>query len=190
MTQHWIDIKNADVVLIIGSNAAEHHPISFRWVTKAKDNGAVVIHVDPKFSRTSARADIHAHLRPGTDIAFMGGLIHYVLSNKKYFKEYVDAYTNAAHLVGEKYAFNDGLFSGWNADKRAYDRSQWAFELDENKQVKKDPTYKNPRCVINLLEKHYERYNLKNVSATTGIPEKELEVIYGHYASTDRKSVV
>jgi formate dehydrogenase major subunit len=190
MTQHWIDIKNADVVLIIGSNAAEHHPISFRWVTKAKDNGAVVIHVDPKFSRTSARADIHAHLRPGTDIAFMGGLIHYVLSNKKYFKEYVDAYTNAAHLVGEKYAFNDGLFSGWNADKRAYDRSQWNFELDEKGQVKKDPTYKNPRCVINLLEKHYERYNLKNVAATTGIPEKELEVIYGHYASTGTRDRV
>ena len=89
MTNHWIDIKNADAVLIMGSNAAEHHPISFKWVLQAKDKGAVVIHVDPKFSRTSARSSFHVPLRSGTDIAFLGGMIKYILDNDLIQKEYV-----------------------------------------------------------------------------------------------------
>jgi len=114
MTNHYTDIGNADAVLIIGSNAAEHHPISFRWVLKAKEKGATVIHVDPKFSRTSARSSYHVPLRSGTDIAFMGGMCKYILDNKKYFNDYVMNYTNATFLVGEKYSFTDGLFSGFD----------------------------------------------------------------------------
>ena len=93
MTNHWIDIKNADAVLIIGSNAAEHHPVAFKWIMKAKDNGAVLMHVDPKFSRTSARCDFHVPLRSGTDIPFLGGMLNYILENGLYHKEYVNNYT-------------------------------------------------------------------------------------------------
>jgi formate dehydrogenase major subunit len=96
MTQHWIDIKNANAILIMGSNAAEHHPISFKWVLKAKDAGAKVVHVDPKFSRTSARSDFHVPLRSGTDIAFMGGMVKYILEKDLIQREYVTEYTNAS----------------------------------------------------------------------------------------------
>ena len=115
MTNHWVDLKNSDCLLIMGSNAAENHPISMRWVMKAKENGATVISVDPRFTRTSAVADIYAALRSGTDIAFLGGMINYILEKNKYFKEYVDNYTNASYIVGDKYNFNDGLFSGYDA---------------------------------------------------------------------------
>ena len=83
MTNHWVDLKNADAFLIMGSNAAEHHPISFKWVLHAKEKGAVVIHVDPKFSRTSARSTFHVPLRSGTDIAFLGGMIKYIIENEQ-----------------------------------------------------------------------------------------------------------
>ena len=140
MTNHWNDLANSDCILIMGSNAAENHPISFRWVMKAKDNGGVVIHVDPRFTRTSTKADIYAPLRSGTDIAFLGGMMKYILDNNKYFKDYVVNYTNATYIVGEKFDFKDGLFSGFDAQKRAYDNTQWAFVVDENGLPKKDPT--------------------------------------------------
>jgi len=95
MTNHWIDLQHADVFLIQGSNAAENHPISFKWVTKAQERGAKVIHVDPRFTRTSARSDFYASLRSGTDIAFLGGMIKYIIDNNKYFEDYVKNYTNA-----------------------------------------------------------------------------------------------
>ncbi len=186
MTNHWIDIKNADAILIIGSNAAEHHPISFKWVLQAKDKGAVVMHVDPKFSRTSARSDFHVPLRSGTDIAFMGGMIHYVLENQKYFKEYVDKYTNASAVVGEGYAFKDGLFSGYDPKTRSYDKSKWALEKDEAGNIRRDPTFKNPRCVINLLRQHYSRYTLENVSSVTGVTKENLLRVYENFAATGR----
>ena len=109
MTNHWIDIKNSDAVLIIGSNAAEHHPVAFKWIMKAKDNGAVLMHVDPKFSRTSARCDFHVPLRSGTDIPFLGGMLNYILENGLYHKEYVNNYTNAAFVVGDGYAFSAAM---------------------------------------------------------------------------------
>lgn len=111
MTNHWIDIKNSNCVLIMGSNAAEHHPISMKWILRAKDNGATLIHVDPKFSRTSARCDYHVPLRSGSDIAFLGGMINYILENKLYQKEYVLNYTNASVVVGKDYDFKDGLLA-------------------------------------------------------------------------------
>ncbi|EPR44394.1 formate dehydrogenase, alpha subunit [Desulfovibrio sp. X2] len=186
MTNHWIDIKNADSVLIIGSNAAEHHPISFKWVLKAKDRGATVVHVDPKFSRTSARSDYHVPLRSGTDIAFMGGMINYILSNNLYFHEYVAKYTNASFVVGEAYGFKDGLFTGYDPAKRAYDRSKWSFVNDADGVPMRDESFAHPRCVFNLMKQHYGRYTLKNVSAVTGVPEETLRKVYDCFGATGK----
>ena len=184
MTNHWIDLANSDCILIMGSNAAENHPISFKWVMKAKEKGACLINVDPRFTRTSTKADIYASLRSGTDIAFLGGMIKYILDNNKSFNEYVVNYTNAAYLVGEKYGFKDGLFSGYNAEKRAYDGSTWAYETDENGIPKKDPTLQNPRCVMQLMKQHYSRYDLETVSTVTGTPKEDLLRVYEAYSKT------
>src|SRR5512143_2617475 len=122
MTNHWIDLKNSDCILIMGSNAAENHPISFKYVTEAQmRKGSKVIHVDPRFTRTSSKADIYVPLRSGTDIAFLGGMIKYILDNNLYNKEYVVGYTDAAVLVGADYDFKDGLFSGYDPASRSYD---------------------------------------------------------------------
>jgi formate dehydrogenase major subunit len=129
MTNHWIDLKNSDVVLIMGSNAAENHPISFKWVMKAKEAGGKIIHVDPRFTRTSTKADIYAPLRSGTDIAFLGGMIKYILDNNLYQKDYVLNYTNASFIVGKDFAFKDGLFAGFNPETNKYDKTKWAFEI-------------------------------------------------------------
>ncbi len=187
MTNHWCDIENADSILIIGSNAAEHHPISFKWVLRAKDKGASVMHVDPKFSRTSARCDFHVPLRSGTDIAFMGGMINYVLNNNLFFKEYVANYTNAAFIVGKDFKFTKGLFSGYDKKSRKYDKSKWAFELDKDGVPKRDESLKDSRCVFQLLKKHYSRYSLSNVSKTTGVSKDNLIKVYKEFASTGKK---
>ncbi|XPS89899.1 FdhA5: formate dehydrogenase, subunit alpha [Desulfosarcina variabilis str. Montpellier] len=185
MTNHWIDIKNADAILIMGSNAAEHHPISFKWVLDAKTNrGAVVMHVDPKFSRTSARSDFHVPLRSGTDIAFLGGMIHYIIENNKFFHDYVANYTNAALIVGKDFGFKDGLFSGYDPKTRQYDRSKWAFELGPDQVPLSDTTLKHDRCVFQLLKKHYSRYTLDKVSDITGVSKANLMRVYEAYAAT------
>ena len=184
MTNHWIDIGNSDCILIMGSNAAENHPISFRWVTKAKENGATLINVDPRFTRTSSKADIYAAHRSGTDIAFLGGMIKYILDNNKYFKDYVVHYTNAGFIAGEKFDFKDGLFSGYSAEKRSYDASSWSVEKDDKGIPKRDPTLENPRCVFQLLKKHYSRYDLDTVSSITGTPKEDLLKVYEAYSAT------
>lgn len=186
MTQHWIDIKNANVVLLMGSNAAEHHPISFKWVLKAKDAGATVVHVDPKFSRTSARSDIHVPIRSGTDIAFLGGMVKYILENDLIQKEYVTEYTNASFILGDEYDFQDGLFSGFDPETRKYDRTKWAFAKEENGVPKRDKTLKDPRCVYQLLAKHYERYDLDTVSSVTGVSKENLLKVYDIYTATGK----
>ncbi len=186
MTNHWIDIKNADVVLIIGSNAAEHHPVSFKWIMRAKDNGAALIHVDPKFSRTSARCDYHVPLRSGTDIAFLGGMVNYILESNSYFHDYVVNYTNASFIVGKGYDFKDGLFSGYDAKARKYDQSKWGFEKGPDGAPLRDATLKHERCVFNLMKKHYSRYTLKNVSDITGVSEKNLLKVYKQFCATGK----
>lgn len=183
MTNHWIDIKNADVVLIIGSNAAEHHPVSFKWIMRAKDNGAALIHVDPKFSRTSARCDYHVPLRSGTDIAFLGGMVNYILESNSYFHDYVVNYTNASFIVGKGYDFKDGLFSGYDAKARKYDQSKWGFEKGPDGAPLRDATLKHERCVFNLMKKHYSRYTLKNVSDITGVSEENLLKVYKQFCA-------
>lgn len=173
MTNHWIDLKNNDCFLIMGSNAAENHPIAMKWVLRAKDRGAKIISVDPRFTRTSAVADFWTGLRSGTDIAFMGGMINYILSREKYFKDYVLNYTNAPFIVDEKFSFNDGLFSGWDASKKKYDKTSWVVKKDAKGLPEKDLTFQNPRCVFQLLKKHYSRYTPEKVSDITGTPVEE-----------------
>ncbi len=119
MTNHWIDLKNSDVILIMGANPAENHPISFKWITKAMENGATLLSVDPRFTRTSAKADHYAPIRSGSDIAFLGGLIKYILDNELYHREYIVEHTNAPFLINPDFSFEEGIFSGYDADKRA-----------------------------------------------------------------------
>ena len=186
MTNHWIDIVNSDCIFIIGSNPAENHPISFKWALRAKDRGARIIHVDPRYTRTSVHADIFARLRSGSDIPFFGGMIRYILANNLYFKEYVVNYTNASFILGDKYDFKDGLFSGYNAEKRSYDKSAWSFARGTDGRILKDPSLNDPRCVFQILRRHYDRYTLETVSSMTGTPVTDLQLVYQAYASTGR----
>ncbi len=184
MTNHWIDLQHSDVLLIQGSNAAENHPISFKWVLRAREKGAKIIHVDPRFTRTSALADVYTALRSGTDIAFLGGMIHYILQNGRYFKEYVENYTNASFLVDERFDFKDGVFSGYDPSTRKYDKATWSYKKDDKGIPERDPTLENPHCVLQLLKKHYGRYDLETVSAITGTPVEDLKTVYELYSST------
>ena len=187
MTNHWIDIQNSDCILIMGSNAAENHPISFKWVTEAMKRGGKLISVDPRFTRTSSKADFYTALRSGTDIAFLGGMIKYILDNDKYFKEYVAEYTNASFIVADSYDFKDGLFSGYDPKKKKYDKSKWAFVKDEKGISKRDLTLQDPRCVFQLLKKQYIRYDLDTVSAVTGTPKEDLQTVYEMYSATGQQ---
>ncbi len=184
MTNHWIDIKNSDCILIMGSNAAENHPVSFKWVTKAQKKGATLIHVDPRFTRTSAKADIYAPLRSGSDIAFLSGLTKYILDNELYFKDYVVNYTNASFILDDGYDFVDGVFSGFNPETRKYDKSAWAFKKGEDGLELKDPTLQDPRCVFQLLKQHMSRYDVDTVSQVTGTPKDKILAVYEAYAAT------
>lgn len=186
MTNHWIDIKNADVILIMGSNAAENHPISFRWVTRAmEDRGAKLIVVDPRFTRSASLAHVYAPIRPGTDLAFVGGIINYALQHDRIQKEYVVEYTNASYLVHPDFAFHDGLFSDYDPAKRNYgDRKTWAYQLDSKKIPKRDTTLKDPRCVYQLMKAHYSRYTPEKVSAITGCPVETFLKVADLFTST------
>ena len=187
MTNHWIDLKNSDCILIMGSNAAANHPISFKWVTKAKESGATVIHVDPRFTKTSTKADLYARIRSGADIAVLGGMIKYILDNDLIFKDYVVNYTNASFIIGDKFSFDDGIFAGYNAETKSYDKSQWAFAMDENGNPKKDPTLQDPRCVYQMLKKHYARYDMDKVCSISGMDKKDLVELYETYAATGKR---
>jgi len=184
MTNHYIDLKNSDVILIMGSNAAEHHPLAFKWIMRAKDAGARVIHVDPRYTRTSARCDYHVPIRSGTDIAFLGGMIKYIIEGNKFFRDYVVNYTNASFLVNPDFSFEDGLFSGYDAQKRSYNKETWTFQKDGNGIPLKDPTLKHPQCVFQLLKQHYSRYTLDKVSSITGVSKENLLKVYEEYSAT------
>src|SRR5271163_4852468 len=130
MTNGWIDIKNTDMMLIMGGNPAENHPCGFKWAMEAKRNrNAKLISVDPRFTRTSATADLFCQIRAGTDIAFLGGLIGYAIENNRIAKEYLLNYTNAAFIVKEGFKLpEDGLYSGFNAASGGYDKTTWNYE--------------------------------------------------------------
>ena len=172
MTNTWQDIKNANVVLVMGGNAAEAHPCGFKWVIEAKiENNAKLVVVDPRFTRTASVADVYAPIRPGTDIAFLSGVIRYLLEKDKIQHEYVRAYTNASLIVAENYGFDEGLFTGYREDVRNYDKSSWAYETDDQGFAKIDETWQHPRCVINLLRAHVARYTPEMVARICGTPQ-------------------
>src|SRR3954463_8624107 len=188
----------------MGSSMAENHPVGFQWVMEARERGAKVIHVDPRFTRTSAMADIWVPLRAGSDTAFLGVLIHYVLENNKDFREYVVAYTNASAIVREDFQDTedlDGFFSGWDEKKQAYDPLSWLYEgaetaskedggggqghqgasggqgKDRGGEVgdpakgETDPTLEHPRCVYQILKRHFSRYTPEMVERCCGVPQ-------------------
>jgi formate dehydrogenase major subunit len=185
MTNSWVDIKNTNLVIIMGGNAAEAHPCGFKWVTEAKaHNKAKLIVVDPRFTRSAAVSDLYVPIRPGADIAWLGGLINYLIANDKIQKAYVNAYTNASYLVKEGFGFQDGLFTGYNAEKRDYDRSSWDYELGEDGFVKVDPTLQHPRCVYQLMKAHYARYTPEMVERITGSPKDKMLQAWSWIAET------
>ncbi len=188
MTNHWIDIKNADVIMIMGSNAAENHPISFKWVEKAIEDGATLISVDPRFTRTSSRAHIYAPLRSGSDVAFLGGMIKHILDNDLYHEEYVVEHTNASFLIDPGFGFEDGLFTGFEGNpgegNGKYDKSTWGYQLDGDGIPKRDRSLQDSNAVFQLLKKHYERYDVDTVADITGTPKDKLLQVYESYTST------
>jgi formate dehydrogenase major subunit len=184
MTNTWQDIKNANVVVVMGGNAAEAHPCGFKWVIEAKiENGAKLVVIDPRFTRTASVADVYAPIRPGTDIAFLSGLIRYLLEKDQIQHEYVRAYTNASLIVKDGFGFEDGLFTGYDEEKRAYDRSSWDYDKDDQGFAKIDDTWQNPHCVINLLRKHVDRYTPEMVSRICGTPQDKFLQICALFAS-------
>jgi formate dehydrogenase major subunit len=195
------DLQNADCIVIMGSNMAENHPVGFQWVIEARERGAEVIHIDPRFTRTSAMATKWVGIRAGTDIAFLGGIVHYILENDLWFEEYVKHYTNAPVIIEDTFADTedfDGLFSGWDPDKDHYDTTTWKYEgmethgaagnreegfgpsghqsghggagggLRHGEPPSEDPDLEHPRCVFQLLKKHYQRYTPEFVADTCG----------------------
>ena len=180
MTNHMVDLKNADVALIMGSNMAENHPIGMKWLGEGRRvRGTKIIHVDPRYTRTSVVADLYAPLRSGTDIAFLSGMINYIIQNNLYHKEYVLAYTNASYLIADGFDFKDGLFSGYDVAKRTYANTSWDYQYAaDGTTILKDPTLANPRCAFQLMAKHYSRYDIDSVCNITGTPKRKyLEVL-------------
>ena len=199
MTNGWVDIKNTDMMLIMGGNPAENHPCGFKWAIEAKRNrNAKMIVIDPRFTRTASVADVFAQIRAGTDIALLGGLIHYAIENNRIAKDYLVNYTNASFLVkdGFKLPEEDGVFSGFDQSKHAYDRSTWNYSGTGGAPVNNtgmqtgqggiapplppmpekvdfDVTLQNPKCVYQLLSKHYSRYTPEMVERITGIPREQ-----------------
>ncbi len=172
------DLQNADCILIQGSSMAEAHPVAFRWVMAAKERGATVIHVDPRFSRTSAQADLWVPIRAGGDLAFLGGLVRYALEHERYFKEYVAHFTNASVILKEEFQDTedlDGLFSGWNPDEKRYDPSSWRYHGDDLSRPERDLSLEHPRCVLNVLERHFSRYTPEMVERIAGVPPELFE---------------
>src|SRR5690349_24521223 len=195
----------------MGSNMAEAHPVGFQWVVEAKKRGARVIHVDPRFTRTSALAHQHVPIRVGSDIAFLGGVISYVLENELDFREYVVNYTNAATIVSDKFQDTDeldGLFSGFDQDTRTYDPTSWQYESEDtdadlhrsqadssgdhvehretaagmqheshgssvSARPMRDETLQHPRCVYQVLKRHYARYTPEVVEQVCGVSQDD-----------------
>jgi formate dehydrogenase major subunit len=186
MTTNLIDIQNSDVIMAT-SNMAENHPVGFQWVMKAKERGAKLIHVDPRFTRTSAAADLHVPLRSGTNIVFFGGLINYAIQKNLYFKDYVVHYTNASFLIDPEFKTPtdlDGLFTGYDPAKKSYDRSSWKYQVDGEGNPKRDLTLKDPHSVFQLLRRHYGRYTLEMVEKVCGIPRAKFEEVAQLYCGT------
>ncbi len=194
MTNHWKDIKNADVVLVMGANPAENHPCGFKWALEARDErGAKLVTIDPRFTRTSAVADRHMQIRPGSDIAILGGLVHHILEHDLQHDDYVRAHTNASFIVSEAFGFDEGLFSGFDEATSSYDRSSWQYERGPDGYVRRDPTLEHPRCVFQLLKHHYNRYTPDTVARIAGCSSEaflEIAEILCSTGSADRVGTI
>ncbi|OFX61804.1 MAG: formate dehydrogenase-N subunit alpha [Bacteroidetes bacterium GWA2_30_7] len=184
MTNHFNDLMNSDVIMVMGSNIVEMHPMATKWIMKAKEKGAKIISSDPRFTRTSSIADIYTKFRSGTDIAYVGGMINYAISNDRIQHNYLLNCTNASFIVNEGYFFNNGLFAGYNPEKRKYDKKMWVYETDAKNNIKKDTTLQHPRCVFQLLKKHYERYDVDTVCNITGTPVDDYLKVCDLFTST------
>ncbi len=184
MTNHWIDIQHSDVIIIIGSNAAENHTISMKYVNMAREKGAKLISIDPRFTRSSALSDVYAPMRSGTDIVMIGGIINYALQNNRVHKDYIANSTNGSFLINPGFGFKDGLFTGYNEAKRKYDKKTWGYQLDARGNPKQDKTLKDPNCVYQIMKRHYSRYTPEMVSGITGCPVETFKEIAELYTST------
>ncbi|KLU63397.1 formate dehydrogenase, nitrate-inducible, major subunit precursor [Peptococcaceae bacterium CEB3] len=182
MTNSWSDLQNAQVFLIAGSNCAENHPIAMRWINRAKAKGAKMIVVDPRFTRTASEADIFAQIRPGTDIAYLGAIINYIIANKLYDEAYVLNYTNALLKVNQGYKFDEGLFSGFDAKTRKYGVDSWGYQLGPDQKPLAAAALDDPDSVFSQLKAHYSRYSLETAEKITGIPAKTIEMIAETFA--------
>ncbi len=191
MTNSWTDIKNTDLVIIMGGNAAEAHPCGFKWVTEAKaQRGAKLIVVDPRFTRSASVADVYAPLRQGTDIAFLLGVMKYCIDNDKIQHDYVRAFTNAPYIVKEGFGYQDGLFTGYDEAKRDYDRSSWEYELGADGYVKIDETLQHPRCVYQLLRQHIAAYTPEMVERICGTPKDKFLTVCKMISETSARDKV
>ena len=184
MTNHWVDIGNADFILVMGGNPAEAHPVGFKWAIEAKKRGARLVVVDPRFNRSAAVADEYVPIRAGSDIVFLGGVINWLIGNDKIQWDYVKSFTNASLIVGEGFSFEDGLFSGYDEAKGKYDTSRWTYELDAAGNAKSDSTLQHPRCVWNLLKAHFARYTPEVVADLTGSPKQGFLSVCEHLGKT------
>ena len=172
MTNSWTDIRNTDLVVIMGGNAAEAHPCGFKWVTEAKHHrGAKLIVVDPRFNRSAAVSDYYAPIRPGSDIAFLMGVIRWCIENDKVQWDYVKNYTNVSYLVRDDFGWQDGMFTGYDEQTRNYDQTSWEYQIGDDGYVLTDETLTHPRCVWNLLKQHVEPYTPEFVEKICGTPK-------------------
>src|SRR6188508_899661 len=177
MTNHWVDLQNCKTILVEGSNVAENHPMAYKWIRKAQENGAIIIHVDPRFTRTSAGADIYARIRPGADAAFLNTMINHILVHKLYDEDYVTTHTNARFLGDAEFDFKDGLFSGFDEEKHKYDSKTWGYQLDDTSRPRVAESLDDPQCIFTRLRKYFSRYTLDVGERITGIPAAEIQRI-------------
>jgi formate dehydrogenase major subunit len=188
MTNSWTDIKNTDLVVIMGGNAAEAHPCGFKWVTEAKAHrGAKLVVVDPRFTRSASVADYYAPIRQGSDIAFLLGVIKYCIDKDKVQWEYTKNFTNAAYIVKEGYGYQDGLFTGYNEAIRDYNRDSWEYEIGADGFAVMDETLAHPRCVWNLLKQHVAIYTPEMVERICGTPKEKFLKVAEMIATTSAR---
>jgi formate dehydrogenase major subunit len=177
MTNHWIDMQHAKMILVEGSNVAENHPMAYKWIRKAQENGAKLVHVDPRYTRTSAGADLYARIRPGTDAAFLNTMIHHILVNRLYDEDFVITHTNALFLIQPDFDFKDGLFSGYDPAKQAYDTKSWGYQLDGQGRPRRAASLADPNCVFARLRTFVSRYTPAMGERITGIPAAQITQI-------------
>jgi formate dehydrogenase major subunit len=177
MTNHWLDLQNAKAFLIEGSNLAENHAMAMKWIRKAQEKGAVIIHVDPRFNRTSSIADIYARIRPGGDIAFLNAIINYILEKKLYDEDYVKLNTNALYLAKDDFGFEDGLFTGFHDTEHKYDTASWSYQLGRDQKPERAKSLDDSRCVFSKLKNFYSRYTLQMGAEISGVPAAQIQRI-------------